>query len=65
MRRERQAKTPLHSTVRPDGLTQWLLYAPPDIAEAFEARVQHLLRERHTRLGAERIAYRDWTEGKL
>lgn len=65
MRPDRKARTPLHSTVRPDGLTAWLLQAPPDVAEAFANRVATLQREGHTPMGAERIAYREWTEGNL
>lgn len=61
----RRAKTPLHSTVQLDGLTAWLIQAPPDVAEAFAQRVAHLMREGRTRMGAERKAYREWTEGTL
>lgn len=58
-------KLPLHSRVTMDGITQWLIYAPLDIAEAFEQRVQQLIRDGHTRVGAERMAYKEWTAGKL
>lgn len=58
-------KVPLHSRVTVDGITQWLIYAPPDIAEAFANRVAQLQRDGHTKVGAERIAYREWIAGNL
>jgi hypothetical protein len=58
------ARTPLHSQVQASGLDQFRLYAPPADCTRFQTRVDHLVVEGHTRLGAERIAWREWTEGK-
>jgi hypothetical protein len=58
------AKTPLHSKVQASGLDQFRLYGAPADWTRFQARVDHLVVEGHTRRGAERIAWREWTQGK-
>lgn len=61
----RPRKVPLQSAVQLDGLTAFLVQAPPEVRDRFEDRVTELVGQGHTPTGAKRIAWREWTEGRL